>query len=211
MKSGKSLFIKQKKYREIFGVKKNNKIFVCGSTRPGEEEIIIKAFLELKKKIHGLKLILVPRHLTRIQEITKIFDLFDCEFSLRSEINSEKDAFLCDTMGELKNIYTIADLVFTGGSMKNFGGQNLLEPASLAKPLLFGKYMDDFKEISELIINKKGGFEVNESNFEKTALNLLQDNNLAKKTGQNAFCAMSANKGAAKGQISTIIKYLDFS
>ncbi|PIE74819.1 MAG: hypothetical protein CSA18_03285 [Deltaproteobacteria bacterium] len=197
-------------YMDIFGFKKNDKILVCGSTRSGEEEIIIKAFLNLKKQIKSLKLILVPRHLQRIEEITKIFNELGCDFSLRTELKNKQDAVLCNTMGELKNIYTIADLVFIGGSMKNFGGQNLLEPASLSKPLIFGKYMEHFKEISELIKNNKGGFEVNESNFEKTALSLLKNNDFAKTTGQNAFFAMSENKGAAKGQISTIIKYLDF-
>jgi 3-deoxy-D-manno-octulosonic-acid transferase len=111
-------------------------------------------------------------------------------------------------MGELKKIYTIADLVFVGGSLKNFGGQNILEPASLAKPVIFGPFMDDFKEISKIILKEKGGFEVLDSNIYEQIKKLLKDNSLRKQTGVNAFKAVEKNKGASQNQAKEILKYL---
>ncbi|MDY0362492.1 MAG: glycosyltransferase N-terminal domain-containing protein [Desulforegulaceae bacterium] len=199
----------QTTYKKFFGFTKNDLILVCGSTRNGEEEILADVYKKLKKEFLNLKLIIVPRHLSRLDEITDILNQKNISFNLRTDkTNIFSDVIIINTMGELKKIYTIADLVFVGGSIKNFGGQNILEPASLQKPVIFGRYMDHFKEISQIILNEKGGFEVLEDNIYDVIKNLLKDNDLRKETGLNALKAVEKNKGAAKKQAQGILKYL---
>ena len=199
----------QTTYKKFFGFTKNDLILVCGSTRNGEEEILADVYKKLKKEFLNLKLIIVPRHLSRVDEITDILNQKNISFNLRTDkTNIFSDAVIINTMGELKKIYTIADLVFVGGSLKNFGGQNILEPASLAKPVIFGPFMDDFKEISKIILKEKGGFEVLDSNIYEQIKKLLKDNSLRKQTGVNAFKAVEKNKGASQNQAKEILKYL---
>jgi 3-deoxy-D-manno-octulosonic-acid transferase len=199
----------RKTFQKMLGFNENDLIFVCGSTREGEEEILTSVFKKLKNNFPDLKLVLVPRHLSRLDEIKKIFIKKNIDFRLRTENSDKKsDAVIIDTMGELKKIYTLADIVFVGGSLKNFGGQNILEPASLGKPVIFGRYMDDFKEISQIILSEKGGFQVSEADIYDVIRNLLEDNDLRKTTGLNAFYAVEKNRGAAKKQAEEILKAL---
>ncbi|MDY0132720.1 MAG: glycosyltransferase N-terminal domain-containing protein [Desulforegulaceae bacterium] len=196
-------------YKNFFGFKKTDLIFVCGSTREGEEEILIPVFKKLKNEFKNLKLVLVPRHLTRLDEVKNVFLKNNLSFGLRTE-NTDKpyESIIIDTMGELKKIYSIADLVFVGGSLLNFGGQNILEPAALEKPVIFGKHMDDFKEISKILLNEKGGFEVSESNINEVIKKLLENNELRKISGQNAFQVVKKNRGAGLKQAKGILGYL---
>lgn len=199
----------QKKYRKILKINENQQVIVCGSTRDNEEIILLKAFKALKNKFHNLKIIIVPRHLERVNKIEEAAKSLSIEYSLKtSGINDNSDLIIADTMGELKSIYTIADIVFTGGSLVDLGGQNILEPASLGKPVVFGPYMDDFKEISEILINASGGFCVDSAKLEQTFENLLENKDLREQTGQNAKAAMEKNRGSAKKQINTIKKYI---
>ncbi|MGM0418797.1 MAG: 3-deoxy-D-manno-octulosonic acid transferase [Thermodesulfobacteriota bacterium] len=201
--------IYKKKYLDIFNFPESSPVILCGSTREGEEEILVKTYLNLKKEFTDLKLILAPRHLHRISEIKTLLKNSNISFGLRSEKNSDKiDVAVVDTMGELKNIYAAADIVFTGGSLKNFGGQNILEPASLKKPVVFGQYMDNFKEISTELLENKGGIQTDEQGLENVFFKLLKSKNLRITTGQNAFKTIEQNRGAASLQALTAVKYI---
>lgn len=198
----------KKEYKNLFSLSDNDFVFVCGSTREGEEEIILKAYRNLKQNIKNLKLIIVPRHLTRLPEIENLVKNTSFKYSLRSKIKKDSDIIVVDTMGELKKIYTIADLVFIGGSLQKFGGQNILEPASLSKPVIFGPHMDDFKEISMLLLEEKGGYQVDANNIEDIIKKFVSDKNFRQLTGNKAYNAVLKNKGAAKKQIETLMQYL---
>jgi 3-deoxy-D-manno-octulosonic-acid transferase len=66
--------------------------------------------------------------------------------------NLDTDVYLADTMGELKMLYATADVTFVGGSMVPVGGHNLLEASAIGVPVLFGPYMDNFKEIARKVL-----------------------------------------------------------
>ena len=133
--------------------KPKEKLFVAGSTHSGEEEIILEAFKTTKNS----KLIIVPRHPERFDEVYKIIENFAKQnnFSYgRIDNGLDKDIVLVDKMGELLNFYKIADVVILAGAfMDNIGGHNPLEVAYFNKPLISGKYIFNQHFLFELVEN----------------------------------------------------------
>lgn len=136
------------------------KIFTAGSTRSGENEIIIDVF----KKLNNTLLILVPRHLERVPAIEELIKKTGFSWKKYSEINSDNfektDIILVDKMGVLRKLYAIADIAFVGGTLVNIGGHSLLEPLFYGKTPIFGKYLQNVKDISQAILKKGIGYKV---------------------------------------------------
>ena len=130
---------------------KEKYVFVCGSTHPGEEEILIESFIDLKKE--NKHLVLAPRHPERFNEIKellkekKLTSIFYTEIS--SNPNDKSDVTIVDVIGRLLDFYEIADYVFIGGTLVDHGGQNFLEPAYFHKPIISGRSTYNFDEISK--------------------------------------------------------------
>jgi len=180
-----------------------HKCIVAGSTHRGEEDIIIDVYKELCRDFNALKIIIAPRHINRLNEVAGILKKKNIDFIRWTEISAvnyenKQYAILLDTMGELFNIYDIADVVFIGGSMVNIGGHNILEPASMGKAVVFGPYMENFREIAELFIKNKAAVQVRDGNELSAVLTgLLKDNGERERLGKNAVDLIMANRGAA--------------
>ena len=127
----------------------DKKIIVCGSTRPGEEEIWLEAFREINQN-NEYQLIIVPRHLERTEEIKKeiekIFTQKPEVYSLLSE-SRKTGILIVDRMGVLRDFYQIADFVFVGGTLVNIGGHSILEPLYYGKLPIIGEYYQNIEEI----------------------------------------------------------------
>ena len=139
------------------------KIFVAGSTRTGEDEVILDAFGHLKDYM----LILVPRHLDRIEKIEDFLIKRKIKFSKYSDClegKSEKsEVILVDKMGVLRKFYSVCDTAFVGGTLVNIGGHSLLEPLFYRKTPIFGKYLQNVKDIADEILKRGIGFKVDSS------------------------------------------------
>ena len=147
----------QKKYYYDTIVNKNKKVIVCGSTRPNEERI----WLEVFKKINidnEYQLVLVPRHLERINEIENIIleKFSKDDYSLLTQIekniteaktNNWEKIVVVDKMGVLTDFYQLADFVFVGGTLVDIGGHSILEPLYYGKKPIIGKYFQNIEEI----------------------------------------------------------------
>ncbi|HEY0561862.1 MAG TPA: lipid IV(A) 3-deoxy-D-manno-octulosonic acid transferase [Methylophilus sp.] len=120
-------------------------VFVAASTREGEESMILDA-------VAGLKLltVIVPRHPQRFEEVAQLLKSRQIPYVLRSDlttpINPDIQVVLGNSMGELYTYYAASDFAFIGGSLLKFGGQNLIEAASMGKPILIGKYTYNFAD-----------------------------------------------------------------
>lgn len=135
----------REKIRADLGIDAGLKIFVAGSTRPGEEEVLVAAFGIILEAHSDTVLVLAPRHLNRLAEVVRILDHNGVSYTKRSDADSRPEAggvLLLDTMGELIQAYAAADAAFVGGSLSDFGGHNPLEPAALGVPVVFGHYME---------------------------------------------------------------------
>ena len=148
-------------FKEKLGI--NEKVFVAGSTRDGEEEIILEVF----KKLKGHKLLLVPRHLQRIRQIEELLN--GESYSLYSQGIKDSDIIIVDTMGILRKCYAIADISFVGGTLVDIGGHSLLEPLYYGKKPIFGKYLQNVKDIANEMLKLELGYKVeNTDEFYKT-------------------------------------------
>ena len=201
-------------WRQIFGIKKNEPVFLAGSTRHFEEEIILDAYQKVIQKAPDTLLILAPRHLERTRRIEKIIKARGLNCQLRTCLgnngeNRTAPVIILDTMGELQAIYSIATVVFCGGSLTPLGGQNILEPAVWAKPVLYGPYMDDFLDARNLLESTGGGIEVKDGNdLAEKVLFFIAWPDQAQKTGNSARRAVEMNQGAAKKHAEVIYSQL---
>lgn len=139
---------------------KHKKVFVAASTHHREEEEILKAHVGLKK-VFDLVTVIIPRHLNRINEVTKLFDKYSLTYQLRSKLSSSPTDIICiDTFGEVGTCFRLADVSFVGGSLVPIGGHNIYEPIVFEKPVLFGPYMDNALEVRDLLMKNQIGFEI---------------------------------------------------
>lgn len=120
---------------------------IASSTHLGEEEIILKAFLALKKTEDNCWLILAPRHPERFTEVKEIIskNLANTSYTYKifseNKVDEKCDVLLIDTLGELNNLYKISDIVILGGSFTKVGGHNPIEPAFFGNKLISGPHI----------------------------------------------------------------------
>ncbi|BHH83813.1 3-deoxy-D-manno-octulosonic acid transferase [Desulforhopalus sp. 52FAK] len=133
-------------------------VFICGSTHPGEEELLISSYLETRHEYPELFLIIAPRNIKRAGEIKDFAIKQGLSVALKTEPDAgEIDILILNTIGELAAYYSICQIAFVGGSLVAKGGHNPIEPASMGVPVLFGPHMEDFSEIAESLITCGGG------------------------------------------------------
>lgn len=189
-------------------------ILVAGSTHRGEEEVILTAFRELKKEFPDLVLILAPRHPERFPEVAALLASRGCRSVRRTEITppagaGDAEVILLDTIGELFTIYSIGTVIFIGGSLVPIGGHNVLEPAIYKKAILFGPHMDNFLEISQILLEKGAGICVkNEKELRAQARKLLLDGDLRESLGNAALEVIEENQGALRKSVEVIEQFL---
>jgi 3-deoxy-D-manno-octulosonic-acid transferase len=193
-------------------------ILLAGSTHKGEEEIILNAYEEVKKITPDLKLILAPRHPERFNEVAEILKRRDINFIRRSEISGHRpqvtghrqqpDVILLDTIGELSQIFSRATVSFIGGSLLPYGGHNFLEPAYWGKPIIFGKYMENFPFAEEFL--RQGAAVMVKSSDDASSIikNLLEDPEKAKEMGQKAKSIVDDNTGAVKKALDIVRSFV---
>jgi 3-deoxy-D-manno-octulosonic-acid transferase len=190
------------------------RILVAGSTHKGEDEIVLEAFELIRRNIGDLKLILAPRHPERFGDVEKILKGRKLSFIRRSQIPPDKsrgqvcgedpDIILLDTVGELSQAYSKADVVFVGGSLMQYGGHNILEPSYWGKPVVFGPFMDNFPMASEFL---KDGAAVEVKTAKDMAIkieDILKNTRKAEQLGQKAKALLEANRGALERALNLV-------
>ncbi len=202
------------KFVKIFCIEKNDKVIIAGSTHKGEEEKALDAFQYICKKVTNVVLILAPRHPERLPEVTKLLEDRNIDYVLRSTSDRNKrdkqQVIILDTIGELSKLYTMADVVFIGGSLVPTGGHNVIEPASLGKPVVFGPYMYNFTESAKLLLECKGAIQISdESELAACLLKLILNPEDAKQIGGIAKKAVQENKGASKRNLEIVSGFLN--
>ncbi len=187
--------------RHEFGISDNEFIIVAGSTRPGEEALLIPVI----KACPQFKWIFVPRHLERLSEIEDLFRQNRIDYRRSSQIPNEKaPIILVDTMGKLFQLYAIARIAFVGGTLVDFGGHNLLEPAAWGVCVVHGVYTANCRDQAEALAENGGSFVI------KTAedfVQFLQQDRLNEITQQKGLKAQ-ATLAKLTGATATICKII---
>jgi 3-deoxy-D-manno-octulosonic-acid transferase len=197
-------------------------LIIAASTHAPEEKLILEAFKILWKSSPGPlpRLMLVPRHPERFAEVAQNIKETGFIFAKRSENPSERDRsaeiVLLDSIGELRSVYPLAEIVFVGGSLIPHGGQNVLEPAICQTAIVTGFYTMNFKAIIEEFLRNDALIQLpklaeNEvpQRLAEVFSELLQDEKRRRELSQNAFQVSENNRGATAKTIENLKQLLD--
>ena len=187
----------QETRQALFGARP---VWIAASTHQGEDEAILTAFTQLQQHFPELLLILTPRHPQRFDEVYALCQQRKLSVVRRSSgaaCTSAIQVYLGDSIGELLMLYALADVAFVGGSLVPSGGHNVLEPAQLGVPVVFGPHMFNFTEAARHLLAADGARQVKDSVELTDVLRLLLlDPNARQNMGMRAKQAVHANRGA---------------
>ena len=181
-----------------------DRVFVAGSTHDGEEKIVLYVYRRLLERYPDFKLIIVPRHPERGQAVLSLVKetgFADCMTMTEIKDGRHRTGeriIVIDVIGELFKVYSLASVVFCGGSLVPKGGQNILEPAAWGKVIFYGPSMDDFRDEKELLEKAGAGIMV-KSGDELLAgiLTLMSDPDMLVRKGEEGRRIVVSNMGAA--------------
>ena len=160
---------------------KNRKILCSASTHNNEEEIFANLHIKYKKKIPNLITIIIPRHIERTGEISRMLEKKNLKFVRHTEkkVNLKNcDIYIVDSYGISKSFYKISDIVFLGGSLVSKGGQNPLEALRFGCNIIHGNHTFNFKDVYKMLEKERLSLKVSGSkDLEKKALFLFKKKN----------------------------------
>ncbi len=191
--------------RALLKPTEESQIWIWGSTREGEEAVLLEAFKSLHSEFPDLNLLVAPRHPHRAPEVADLLRQAGLNSVLRSELADDvrgggpggATAVVLDTIGELAQLYKIADLVFIGGSLVPWGGHNIIEAANFGRPILFGPHMQNFREISQDFLEAYAALQVgSQTDLAEKTRELLKDRAARQWLGRNARAVIRNNQGA---------------
>ena len=185
-------------------------VLLCASTREGEEPLILDAFARASLPANVL-LLIVPRHPQRFDEVEKLVLTHGLSVQRRSglaqddAVTAGTQVLLGDTMGEMFAYYAACDCAFVGGSLLPLGGQNLIEPAALGKPVLIGPHTFNFALVTVQAIAAGGAALVADADaLMAQASVLLQNPEQLVSMGQKALAFAAQHRGATPRTIAAI-------
>lgn len=196
--------------RRDHGFSAADPLWICGSTHPGEEEILLHIHSQLGALFPGLQLLLAPRNIERSGEIVDLLRQMHLPCRRRTtERNTAGTVLVLDTIGELAACYAMADIAFVGGSLKPFGGHNPLEPAAAGIPVLVGPYMEDFSEITQGLAEAGGVIPVhNEEELADWLRQLFSDPVQRQARGNRAAAWIEAHRGVVANHLLAVDRLL---
>ncbi len=187
-------------------------LFCVGSTHPGEEEIILEAYKNIKATHPALKLALVPRHAERGPEVTKLLESYGLTWQsvqpLPGACAAPVDVLLVNTTGQLMNFYACSHICFVGKSLRGQnGGHNIIEPAIFGKAVIYGEHTENFRQVDAIFREEQAGVVVrDDEDFQQALLRLVEDAPLREQLGKRARATVDKYRGAINRTLDIIDK-----
>jgi 3-deoxy-D-manno-octulosonic-acid transferase len=184
-------------------------IVTFGSIKEKELEIVLPVIISLKNDSQDTLIYIAPRelHLTTTieNELSKFFRVV--RFStLKEGIQGKIDVVVVDTIGDLVGIYGKSRIAFVGGSLAPYGGQNILEPLFFGTPVIFGPYMENFRDIADIILKNKAGVMVSNGNeLYKAVKNIMTDESLQREMGDAGRLIIQKQQDVMKKTVDIIM------
>lgn len=195
---------------ELAGISPRDLVFLAGSTQAPEESLALDAFRKLAATNDALRLILVPRHPERFEEVAKLLDQSGIGWQRRSRLESDgADAqarvLLVDAVGELAAWWGTARVAFVGGSLGKRGGQNMIEPAAYGAAVCFGPNTWNFRDVVAQLLAREAAVVVkNGAELEAFVARALRDPAYADALGQRARALVGQQIGAANRTVELL-------
>ena len=175
-------------------------VFLCASTREGEETLILDAWTRHAGKPGDALLVIVPRHPQRFDEVAKLVEAQGLRMVRRSQLEQgvgDAEVLLGDSMGEMFAYYAACDCAYIGGSLLPMGGQNLIEACALGKPVLVGEHTFNFADATEDAVARGGALRVpGAAALAAEAARLLRDDGARQAMGAAALAFAGRHRGA---------------
>ncbi len=211
--------------RKRFAVREDAPLIVAASTHAPEEQWILQAFAQIYKFFspeNAPRLLIAPRHPERFAEVEKLIKETGFDWAKPSATESSRDRsaqiILLDSIGELRAIYPLAEIVFVGGSLIAHGGQSILEPAIAKKPIVTGFYTMNFEAATKEFLNQNAIIQLPElvateavEKLAETFLQLLGNAEMRENLAKNALAVMRKNSGAAEKTVELLKPFLQNS
>jgi 3-deoxy-D-manno-octulosonic-acid transferase len=204
-------------WRRLLGLAPGQRVWVAGSTHAGEEGPVLDAHRAALAEFPELVLVIAPRHPERTREVLALLDRRGWPSMRRSELPAAVTStaapvppvVVLDTVGELAMLYSIADVVFVGGSLIPMGGHNVLEAAQRRKPVLIGPHTGNFRESVGLLESAGAAIVVRDaSELSRELRRLLADPDLRLKLGDAGYEAVASRHGAVRETLDLVGRYL---
>jgi 3-deoxy-D-manno-octulosonic-acid transferase len=178
-------------------------LLVAGSTRSGEEPAVLDAFEAAEREGLALSLVLVPRHPERAPEVERLLRERGRRWRRRTQAGETPlaagEVLLVDTVGELAALYGCADVAFVGGTLVPVGGHNLLEPAAVGRPVLFGPHTANARHAVGILEDCGAGRCVADAaRLAEAVVEWLGDRAAARARGERGRQALLAHRGSAE-------------
>ncbi|HYM11686.1 MAG TPA: tetraacyldisaccharide 4'-kinase [Bryobacterales bacterium] len=179
-------------------------VLLAGSTREGEEAFALRAFRHVSQQYPEALLVLAPRHSERFDAVAKALAASGFAFVRRSQLSAQAAVrlpgiLLLDSLGELASLYPLAHAVFIGGSLVDWGGHNVLEPALAARPIVVGPHMQNFRAIADTLLAAQAMVQVpGPEALGPALLRLLDHPEEARALGERARRVAEANRGSTE-------------
>ena len=191
--------------RNALGLQRDEPLLLAGSTHAGEEEIVLRAFRQVKASCANVRLLIAPRDVNRAQEIEELVTAHGFSATRRTRLAtmpSPPDAvIILDTIGELGRAYALCTSAFVGGSLGlvPVGGHNVLEPLALGKPTLFGPDMGNSRETVAFVQQAGVGVQVDDADaIAAVWRRFLNDPTLCRTLAEKAIAVCQQHRGASQ-------------
>jgi 3-deoxy-D-manno-octulosonic-acid transferase len=208
--------------RRLAGISPEDHVLLAGSTQAPEEQIALEAYLRLRDEHPRLRLILVPRHPERFDDVALLLNRSGVAWTRRSRLGqltndlaaNENTArvLLVDTVGELGSWWAAARVGFVGGSLGDRGGQNMIEPAAYGVAVSFGPNTRNFRDVVAMLLEQKAAVVVHEvdelTNFVRWTLESPTE---AAALGHSARQLVLQQQGAAERTLQSVVQLLSLA
>ncbi|MDO4570061.1 MAG: 3-deoxy-D-manno-octulosonic acid transferase [Planctomycetia bacterium] len=190
------------KLARLWNIQPDDVVFLAGSTQAPEEAMALEAFRQLENQNPHLRLIVVPRHPERFEEVAKLLENSNVSWIRRSQLRENDSThhekiLLVDTVGELGNWWGVAHIAYVGGSMGNRGGQNMIEPAAYGAAVSFGPNTWNFRQIVADFLGHGAAVVVhNQDEMTRFVQKCLEDADFYQTLSKNAFDFVHSQSGA---------------
>jgi 3-deoxy-D-manno-octulosonic-acid transferase len=193
---------------QLAGISPEDVVFLAGSTQDPEEAIAVRVFERLSSEFPRLRLILVPRHPERFDEVAALLDRSRVRWQRRSKLDSSPLSpriLLVDAVGELGYWWGTARIAFVGGSLTHRGGQNMIEPAGYGAAISFGPNTWNFRDVVALLLDRNAAVVVrDQEQLEAFVRRCLAEPACADDLGRRAQELVLQQQGAADRTIELL-------
>jgi 3-deoxy-D-manno-octulosonic-acid transferase len=208
--------------RKLAGLGDDDIIFLAGSTQEPEEQIAIEVFRKLSLNHPRLRLVLVPRHPERFDDVARLLAASGLAWQRRSQLDAastdnsrdltgrrRRPILLVDTIGELSAWWGTATIAFVGGSFGSRGGQNMIEPAAYGAAVAFGPNTWNFRDIVASLLAADAAVVVPDAGaLESFVRRCLDDAEYSTALGKRAQALVQSQLGATQRTITLITEIL---